>query len=130
MPKRPLAIVPAWRWWTGFGVILSIAACLSMLAYGEKLPAMLNLVPQFDKAMHFTVAGLLAFFLDGALRRRALFEASRFSAPVAAVVILLPAALEEYAQRFTSTRASSLWDFAADLAGVVVLIPLSRRAAQ
>ena len=74
--------------------------------------------------------GLLAFFLDGALGRRALFPGSRVEVPLAAVAVLAPAAIEEYLQRYSVHRTSSVWDFAADLAGVVVLVTLSRRAAQ
>jgi VanZ family protein len=130
MPERPLAIVPAWRWWTGLLVVVAGAVYLSSLAYAEGLPAIFRVVPQFDKVVHFTIAGLLAVFLDGALGRRALFAGSQVAVPLAAVVILVPAAVEEYMQRYSTHRTSSIWDFAADLAGVVVLVTLSRRAAR
>jgi VanZ family protein len=130
MSERPVAVVPAWRWWAGLLLVAAIAGCLSVLAYAEGLPKAFDLVPQLDKGLHFTLAGLLAFFLDGALRRRTLFTASGFAVPLAAAVILVPAAIEEYLQRYATARTSSIWDFAADLAGVVVLIPLSRRLAQ
>lgn len=130
MPERPLAVVPAWRWWTGLLLVVAGAAYLSSLAYAEGLPEIFRVVPQFDKVVHFTVTGLLAFFLDGALGRRALFPGSRVEVPLAAVAVLAPAAIEEYLQRYSVHRTSSIWDFAADLAGVVVLVTLSRRAAQ
>ncbi len=130
MSERPLAVVPAWRWWTGVLLISAIAGYLSVLAYAEGLPRVFEIVPQTDKAVHFSIAGLLAFFLDGALRRRALFVGSRFPVPLAAILILVPAAIEEYLQRYATYRTSSIWDFTADLAGVVLLILLSRRVAQ
>ena len=130
MSERPLAIVPAWRWWTGLLLVAAVAVYLSSLAYAEGLPQVFRVVPQFDKVVHFTVAGLLASFLDGALGRRALFAGSRLAVPLAAVLVLVPAAIEEYMQRYSTYRTSSIWDFAADLAGVVVLVTLSRRAAQ
>jgi VanZ family protein len=132
MSELPLAIVPivtAWRWWTGLLIVTAGALYLSSLAYAEGLPAIFRVVPQFDKVVHFTIAGLLAFFLDGALRRRALFAGTRVAVSLAAVAVLLPAAAEEYLQRYSTHRTSSIWDFAADLAGVVVLVTLSRRVA-
>lgn len=130
MSERPLAVVPAWRWWAGVLVITAIAGYMTSLAYAERLPSMFLLVPQFDKAVHFTVSGLLAFFLDGALRRRTLFTASGFAVPLAAALVLVPAGIEEYLQRYSTARTSSIWDFAADLAGVALLIRVSRRVAQ
>jgi VanZ family protein len=130
MSERPLAVVPAWRWWAGVAVISAIAVYMTFLAYAERLPSVFQLVPQFDKVAHFGAAGLLAFFLDGALRRRMLFEASRFAVPLAAVLVLVPGGIEEYLQRYATYRTSSIWDFSADLAGVVVLVALSRRVAQ
>ncbi len=130
MSERPLAVVPAWRWWTGLILVAAGAAYLSSLAYAEGLPEFFRVVPQFDKVVHFTIAGLLAFFLDGALGRRMLFAGSRVAVPLAAVAVLAPAAVEEYLQRYSTHRTSSIWDFAADLVGVVVLVTLSRRAAE
>ena len=130
MSERPLAIVPivaAWRWWTGLLLVAAGAAYMSSLAYAEGLPAIFRVVPQFDKVVHFTVAGLLAFFLDGALGRRTLFAGSRVAVPLAAVAVLAPAGVEEYLQRYSTNRTSSIWDFAADVAGVVALVALSRR---
>ena len=128
MSERPLAIVPAWRWWTGLLLVGAVAVYLSSLAYAEGLPHVFRVIPQFDKVVHFTVAGLLASFLDGALGRRVLFGGSRLAVPLGAVLILVPAGIEEYLQRYSTYRTSSIWDFAADLAGVVVLVTLSRRA--
>jgi VanZ family protein len=130
MPERPLAVVAAWRWWTGLALVSAVAGYLTILAYSERLPAVFRLVPQFDKGVHFSIAGLLAGFLDGALRRRALFAASRFPVSLAAALVLVPAGIEEYLQRYATSRTSSIWDFAADVAGVVVLVSVSRRVAQ
>lgn len=129
MSERPLAFVPAWRWWAGVLVIGAIAGYLTLLAYAERLPEAFRL-PFFDKGVHFAAAGMLAFFLDGALRRRTLVVVSGFAVPLSAALILVPAGIEEYLQRYAVTRTSSLGDFAADVAGVALLITLSRRAAQ
>jgi hypothetical protein len=126
---HPRAVVAAWKWWTGFGFVVAVGLGMSCVAYTDGLPAMFN-GRGIDKAVHFTLAGLLAFFLDGALRRRTLFAERGIPIPVAAIAVLLPAAIEEYFQRYSELRTSSVWDFAADLAGVFVFTRLSRRAAQ
>lgn len=129
MPARPLAVVPAWRWWAGFGVFVGIAGALSLIAYADGLPDILGQY-QIDKGMHFMLAGLLVFFLDGAVARRALFAVRGFAVPLSAVLVLTPVGLEEYLQRYALLRTSSVWDFAADVLGVAVFVVLSRRAAK
>ena len=130
MQERSLAVVTPWRWWAGFVLTIAIALYLTGLAYAGDLPSAFARIPQFDKAVHFTIAGLLAFFLDGALRRRTVFTVSAFPVPLGAVVILVPAGIEEFLQRYATLRTSSFWDFAADLVGVVALVSVSRRVAQ
>jgi hypothetical protein len=130
MSERSLAVVPAWRWWTGVLLVAAIAGYTTVLAYREGLPEIFAVVWQFDKAVHFSAAGLLAFFLDGALKRRMLPRLAGVSVPMAAAAVLVPAAIEEFMQRYSLVRTSSIWDFAADVAGVAVLLPLSRRVAQ
>ena len=117
-----------WRWWIAVGVIFGGAACLTLLAYREGLPDFIQRVPQSDKVVHFAIGGLLAFFLDGALRRRNAFAMAGVPIPLAALVVLVPAGVEEYLQRYSVHRTSSIWDFVADLLGVVVVLALSRRA--
>jgi VanZ family protein len=116
-----------WRWWIAVAVIVAGAGCLTLLAYREGLPEIFQRIPQFDKVVHFTIGGLLALFLDGALRQRTAFTLAGFAIPLAALVVLVPAGIEEYLQRYSAHRTSSIWDFVADLLGVVVLLSLSRR---
>jgi VanZ family protein len=127
MPERPLAVVPVWRWWAGFAAVVAGAGWLSALAYREGLPGVFEIVPQFDKVVHFTTVGLLVFFLDGALRRRSAFTIGARDVPLSALLVLVPAGIEEYLQRYSIYRTSSIWDFVADLLGVLVFLPLSRR---
>ena len=130
MSERPLPIVPAWRWWSGFGAVVAGGFYLTVLAYQEGLPAIFQRVPQSDKIVHFTIGGLLVFFLDGALRRRTAFTVDHRAIPLAALVVLVPAGIEETLQRYSVHRTSSIWDFLADLFGVLVFLPLSRRLAR
>lgn len=129
MARGPLAVVPAWRWWLGFFVIVGVALYLTWIAYAGGLPELFDR-PYVDKLAHFALAGLLAFFLDGALRRKPLSVAGVALVPLSAACVLAPVGIEEYLQRYGELRNSSLWDFAADVAGVALLIPLSRRSAQ
>jgi VanZ family protein len=127
--QAPSARIRRFVWWLGFGTSALVAGSLSLLAYAEGIPTTLDGVPQIDKGLHFGIGGMLAFFLDGVLRRRMLRVLS-ISLPLAAVVILVPAAIEELLQRFSPNRSSSFADFAADLTGVAVGVWISRRVAR
>jgi hypothetical protein len=78
-----------WRWWIGVVLIFGGAACLTLLAYREGLPDFIQRIPQSDKVVHFGIGGLLAFFLDGALRRGNAFTIAGFVADLLGVVVLL-----------------------------------------
>jgi hypothetical protein len=103
-----------WPWWVGFGVTAAFALFLTVLAYAGRLPPELF---ERDKAIHFGIAGLLAFFLDRATGARSV----KFG-----VALLLLFGVEELAQGFSVYRTSSIADYAADVAGVVVFSGLSR----
>jgi VanZ family protein len=128
MPERPLAIVQPSKWWAGFFAIGTMALFMTALAYADRLPDVFR-IGGADKIAHFATTGLLAFFLDGALRRRAITVGGSIAVPLAAAIILVPVGIEEFLQRYAPLRTSSIWDFAADVAGVALLIPLSRRLA-
>lgn len=119
----PSRIGPA-VWWFGLAGSAVIAACLSLVSYAEGLP--FDQLPHLDKAVHFGLGGALAFFLDGVLRRRML-RIGPIALPLAAVLILVPAGIEEFLQRYSLYRTSSFGDFAADIAGVAFFVWLSRR---
>lgn len=104
-----------------------IAASLSLVSYAEGLP--FDRVPHLDKAVHFGLGGALAFFLDGVLRRRML-RIGPTAVPLAAALVLVPAGIEEFLQRYSINRTSSFGDFAADVAGVAFFVWLSRRVSR
>lgn len=116
----------AGRWWLGLGATSLFAAVLTLIVYEEGLPAPFTAVPQADKALHFGLSGMLTFFLDGVLRRR-MVRVAGIAVPLAAVLFLVPAGLEEFLQRYSVHRSSSFGDFAADVAGVTIFLWLSRR---
>ncbi len=112
-----------WPWWAGFCGAVAIALLLTYLAYGELLPPSLE---RFDKLVHCSVAGMLAFFLDGAFGRRS-FVVRTHGVSVAAVALLSVFGVEEFLQRFSRVRTSDIRDFAADVVGVVCFTWFSRR---
>ena len=128
MEERPPRVTSLW--WAGLVIVSGGALYLTVVAYSEGLPSIFQTVDNFDKLAHFGFAGMLATCLDGVLRRRAAFVLGGQAIPLSAVLVLVPAGLEEYLQRYSVHRTSSIWDFAADLAGVIVFVSLSRRLAK
>jgi hypothetical protein len=112
-------------WWLGFAAAVATAMLASVFAYDGMIPSWLGENP-VDKVLHCTGAATLAFFLDGGLARRRFF---RTRVPLASVLLLVPIGIEEYCQRFSEHRSSSLGDFAADVVGVALGILVSRRVA-
>lgn len=121
-----------YRW--GFAVQLTLVVLASVGAYTGVLPTQATAIPGSDKVGHFFMIGLLSFFLDGAIaahesdaalaRRDVRVLGARV--PLAAAAVLLVAGLEEYLQRLSPRRDSSIYDYLADVLGVVALTALSR----
>jgi 4-amino-4-deoxy-L-arabinose transferase-like glycosyltransferase len=114
-------------WWLGLGATALVTLAISFVAYSEGI-AYFG-IPQGDKAVHLSVGAALAFFLDGVLRRR-MVGAGRVRVPLAALLVLVPAGVEELLQRYSPNRQSSFADYAADVAGVALGVWLSRRIAR
>jgi VanZ family protein len=113
-------------WWFGFAATSLVAVVLTLGAYAAGLPPIFDEIRYLDKVLHFALAGALAFFLDGVLRRR-MVRAGGIALPLAAIALLVPFSIDEFLQRFSANRSSSIGDFVADIAGVFSLIWLSRR---
>lgn len=107
-----------WPWWIGFGIVGALALWFTWRAYHDDVP---DLFRAYDKAVHFSFAGALAFFLHRATLRRSLW-------PILALLAIIGA--EEIAQRASIHRTSSIFDYAADVAGVVVFTLLARGSAR
>ncbi|AKU98621.1 hypothetical protein AKJ09_05285 [Labilithrix luteola] len=116
----------SWAAWAAFALMVVVAVALSVLAYRDLLPAELDAVHGSDKLLHATLAGGLAFFLDGALGHRDVMIASRRILPLAAILVLVPVGVEELLQRLSPVRSSSIWDYLADCVGVTISVSLSR----
>jgi len=66
-----------------------------------------------DKALHATMTFTLTFLLARLLRSRAV---------LAGLIVMIPVGIDEYAQRFSTSRSSDWLDLAADLVGVLLAI--------
>jgi VanZ family protein len=113
----------------GFAAWLAAVVLASFCAYTGRIPTSLPGFAGADKIGHFFGIGMLAFFLDGVLDRRALVKRP-LEVPLGPALVLLVAGIEEYLQRLSPLRDSSFADFAADLGGVVVLTIASRSLAR
>jgi len=107
----------AWRWllWPQ----LSLVMVVTQLAYLGYLPYGLLRIQGLDKALHFTLFGLVAFSLYPWLAARK----GRLPVRPAVLAVLVPftaAALEEGAQGFSALRTASWTDLGSDLAGMCV----------
>lgn len=113
--------VPQRTWLLAFALVCVVAAFLSLISYAGQMPAF---VPetQLDKVIHFGIGGGLAVTLDGCFRRRTLA-----SVPLAMPAVIIPAGVEEWMQRYSNHRTSSVGDFVADVLGVVFCTYLARR---
>jgi VanZ family protein len=113
-------------WFAGFLAHSAMVVLISIGAYTGRLPNAIPSIPHLDLLGHAILIGGLAFFLDGALGYRRLLAGSAFPR-LAPVLILIGAGVEEYLQRLSPRRESSLSDFAADVIGVCLLCWASQR---
>ena len=109
----------------GFAAHLALVVLVSAGAYAGVLPTSLAGLPGADKVGHFFLIGALGALLDGALARRA-SRIGPLRAPLGPTVVLIAAGVEEYLQRLSPRRDSSLADYLADVAGVIALTWCSR----
>ena len=109
----------------GFWAAVGLVVVVSIAAYKSMLPTWIA-PGNADKFFHFAMAGVLAYFLDRALKGRASWR-GRLAPPLASVLVVVPLGIDEYCQRFSDVRSSSFGDFAADVAGVAVFLLVARR---
>jgi polysaccharide biosynthesis protein VpsQ len=95
--------------------LIVLAADLNLIA---GLLGPIYKLPYLDKAAHFLLMGIMALLLNLGFpsRRLPLLWISRTS-----LILLLIVAAEEGTQYFMADRTFSMLDFAADLAGILLL---------
>jgi undecaprenyl-diphosphatase len=115
---------PQWRWFLWLQV--AIVVVITQMAYLDILPWQLLAWPMSDKVLHFLLFGAVVFWLNLWLEGR-IVCLGRWSIPLAVLMPLLIASLEEVAQGWSSVRTASLSDWFSDLAGMLCFWWLSRQ---
>lgn len=115
---------PQWRWllWPQVAVVI----LSTQMAYLNILPFYLLQWPYADKVLHFLLFGAVVFWLNLWLNGR-IVRVWWWSVPLAILLALSIASLEEVAQGFSSLRTADITDFASDLAGMTFFWWLSTR---
>ena len=113
---------PDWRWllWPQVAVVIII----SQIAYMGLLPLYLLRWPMADKVMHFLLFGAVVFWLNLWLKGRTI-RLGMWAIPVAILLPLTIAMLEEGAQSFSPIRSVDAYDLMSDLAGMLFFWGLS-----
>lgn len=113
-----------WRWllWPQ----LALVVVITQIAYLGFLPLYLLRWPMSDKVLHFLLFGAVVFWLNLWLNGRAV-QAGQWAVPLALVVPLSVAILEEGAQSFSPLRTADVTDLVSDVAGMLFFLALSTR---
>ncbi|RMF04720.1 MAG: phosphatase PAP2 family protein [Chloroflexi bacterium] len=113
-----------WRWllWPQ----LALVVVITQIAYLGFLPLHLLRWPMSDKVLHFLLFGAVVFWLNLWLNGRA-FQAGRWAVPLALILPLSAAILEEGAQSFSPLRTADVTDLVSDVAGMLFFLALSTR---
>lgn len=106
----------AWRWllWPQ----IAVAFVVTQMAYLNILPYHLLTWPLADKALHFLLFGLVAFWLNLWLKGGTV-QLKDWAIPLAILLPLSIALLEEGVQHFSPFRTLSLSDLLSDLLGLI-----------
>ena len=113
---------PDWRWllWPQIALVIII----SQIAYMGLLPLHLMRWPLADKVMHFLLFGAVVFWLNLWLKGRTI-RLGMWGIPIAILLPLTIALLEEGLQGFSPIRSLDAYDLISDLAGMLFFWALS-----
>ena len=113
-----------WRWllWPQIALVVVI----TQMAYLDLIPAAISIWPYTDKVMHFVLFGAVVFWLNIWWSGR-IMRWGRWAIPLAIIVPLAIAAMEEGLQTFSSMRTTSLGDLSSDVAGMVIFWWVSQK---
>ena len=101
-----------------------------VLADRGALPSVLqfwNDLPFGDKAGHFILYGILTLLIDLTLIRSFRFQSRKRVAVISGLILAVLIGLEEFSQRYFSSRTSSLTDLSASYLGVIFFSWLALR---
>jgi hypothetical protein len=122
LPAKP----GLWQWRWLLWLQVAIALIVTQMAYLDLLPLALLRWPLSDKVLHFLLVGSIAFWLNLWLRGRTLTIRS-WPIPLALLIPLNLALLEEGIQFFSPLRSADLGDLLSDLAGLLFFWWLSQK---
>ena len=111
-----------WLLWPQIGFVI----VMTQMAYLDILPQTLLKWPYSDKVIHALFFGAVVFWLTMWWPERWV-RVGRWALPLAIVLPIFLAMLEEIVQVYSPLRTGSLMDLSADLVGMVVFWWLSRR---
>ena len=103
--------------WYLFGAYTTSIILISIGAYWGVIPTEIGLIPMYDSIGHFILYGLWFYLLHAAFQGR-MTSIIIFPLPLAFLVLFPIIALEEFAQKFASTRTFSFSDLAWGFAGM------------
>lgn len=95
----------------GFGIAVTTVILTSIAAYGARIPPQVS-EHGLDKVLHAAMGAILTYLLARAIAPR--------HAAIAALVVFVPLAADEYLQRFSTARSSDWGDLFADALGIVL----------
>ena len=81
---------------------------------------LINRIPFADKVGHFILYGILALLINLSLFRSFPSQSPRRIAVITGLILALLIGLEEFSQRYFSTRTFSLGDLSASYLGVII----------
>ena len=104
-----------------YAIFLSI---IMIMAYIGIIPTKFTTYPQTDKIGHFILVGLAAFLLHKVLNKKKIIKNKIALGPL---LIIIAFAIDEYAQLFSANRSCNIYDFMANVSGVIFFMLIEKR---
>lgn len=112
--------------WYLFGVYTAFIILVLIGAYMGVIPTEIGMVPMYDSIGHFVLYGVWFYLLHKALNKRTVIIL-KSAIPLAFLILFPIVSLEEFAQKFASTRTFSLADLSWGFAGICLFWFLTRK---
>jgi len=109
--------------WSYFSLYTVFIVMALLGAYLDVIPTEIAIVPAYDSIGHFVLYGIWFFLLHSALHGKWLSFLS-IQAPQAFLILTPIVVLEEYAQKFASTRTFSFGDLFWGILGMLTFLCL------
>ncbi|NOZ91495.1 MAG: trypsin [Epsilonproteobacteria bacterium] len=103
----------------GFFIFISFIIYLADTADYNFAFRVIGHIPYGDKIMHGLLYGVMALLLNYGLDFKS-YKFLGFNMQIGAIVVLTFAGLEEITQYWLPSRTCDVWDFVADVAGVLI----------